>query len=84
MGGGQVGLPKQIVDVRTARELRDRCSENPGDYWMATDLSLGHPVVPGRVSRPPRVDGAPDVTTANEVPPRCVSSGTQGHPADQL
>jgi hypothetical protein len=32
MGGGQVGLPKEVVSPRTARELRNRC---PGDYWIA-------------------------------------------------
>lgn len=32
MGGGQVGLPKAVVDPRTARELRSRCSEDIGDY----------------------------------------------------
>jgi hypothetical protein len=41
MGGGQIGLPKDVVSSRTARELRDRCSENPGDYWSAISPSLG-------------------------------------------
>ena len=45
MGGGQTGLPKDVVSPRTARELRDRCSENPADYWVAMDPSLD-PVTP--------------------------------------
>ena len=44
MGGGQIGLPKDVVSPRTARELRDRCSENPGDYWIAISPSPGTPV----------------------------------------
>jgi hypothetical protein len=40
MGGGQIGLPKNVVSPRTARELRDRCSENPADYWIAVAPSL--------------------------------------------
>lgn len=47
MGGGQVGLPKEIVDARTAHELRDRCSKNSGDYWMATDASLNSAIPQG-------------------------------------
>lgn len=46
MGGGQIGLPKDAVSPRTARELRDRCSENPGDYWIAISPSLGPPATP--------------------------------------
>ncbi len=46
MGGGQIGLPKDVVSPRTARELRDRCSENPADYWMAVNPSLGPPPPP--------------------------------------
>jgi hypothetical protein len=38
MGGGQIGLPKDVVSPRTARELRDHC---PGDYWIAVNPSLG-------------------------------------------
>jgi hypothetical protein len=36
VGGGQIGLPRNLVDPRTAREPRARC---PGDYWIATNPS---------------------------------------------
>lgn len=32
MGGGEVGLQKDIVDARTMRELRNRCPG--GGYWL--------------------------------------------------
>jgi hypothetical protein len=44
MGGGQVGLPKEVVSPRTARELRDRC---PGDYWIAVAPSMSSAVPQG-------------------------------------
>ena len=47
MGGGEFGLPRNVVDPRTARELRSRC---PGHYWIATEPSTSSPRVPG----PPR------------------------------
>jgi hypothetical protein len=47
MGGGQVGLPKGVVDPRTARELRSRCSEDPGDYWIADTPSMSKPTPVG-------------------------------------
>ena len=40
MGGGEFGLPRNVVDPRTARELRSRC---PGHYWIATDVSARSP-----------------------------------------
>ena len=46
MGGGQIGLPTDVVSSRTARELRDRCPGDIGDYWMAVDPSLGPPPPP--------------------------------------
>lgn len=45
MGGGQIGLPKDVASQRTARELRDRCPGDPGDYWIAMDPSVSS-VVP--------------------------------------
>jgi hypothetical protein len=41
MDGEQIGLPKDVVSPRTACELRDRCSENPADYWTAVNPSMG-------------------------------------------
>jgi hypothetical protein len=52
MGGGQIGLPKDVVNPRTARELRDRCSENPADYWIALSPSLGPTIPVGSISPP--------------------------------
>ena len=43
MGGGEFGLPPNVVDPRTARELRSRC---PGHYWIATDVSTSSPRAP--------------------------------------
>ena len=40
MAGGQIGLPKDVVSPRTARELRDRCPGDLGDYWIAVNPSL--------------------------------------------
>ncbi len=39
MGGGQVGLPEEVISPSTVRALRDRCPGNMGDYWMAVDAS---------------------------------------------
>ncbi len=44
MGGGQFGLPKNVVSPRTARELRDRC---PGSYWIAVAPSMSSVVPQG-------------------------------------
>ncbi len=44
MGGGQIGLPEDVVGPRTARELRDRC---PGDYWIAVAPSISLAVPQG-------------------------------------
>ncbi len=41
MGGGQIGLPKDVVSQRTARELRDRCPGDLGDYWISMNPSMG-------------------------------------------
>jgi hypothetical protein len=41
MGGGQIGLPKDVVSPRTVRELRDRCPGDLGDYWIGVNPSLG-------------------------------------------
>jgi hypothetical protein len=35
MGGGQVDVQRSLVDARTARELRERCSG--GGYWLVTE-----------------------------------------------
>ena len=58
VGGGQIGLPRNLVDPRTAREPRARC---PGNYWIA-------PRTPRQVSgsreaevRPVRRQGRPVV-----------------------
>jgi hypothetical protein len=67
MGGGQIGLTENVVSPRTARELRDRCLGDLGDYWIAVSPSLG-PVTPVGSISSPGVDGAPDVATANGVP----------------
>jgi hypothetical protein len=52
VGGGQIGLPKDVVSPRTARELRDRCPGDLGDYWIATNPSMG-PDPPPVGSMPP-------------------------------
>ena len=52
VGGGQIGLPKDVVSPRTARELRDRCPGDLGDYWIATNPSMG-PDPPPVGSSPP-------------------------------
>ncbi len=44
-GRGQIGLPKDVVSPRTARELRDRCLGELGDYWIGVNSSLD-PVTP--------------------------------------
>ena len=49
MGGGEFGLPPNVVDPGTARELRSRC---PGHYWIAATPSTTSPRVP-EISRPP-------------------------------
>ena len=41
MGGGQIGLPKDVVSQRTARDLRDRCPGDLGDYWVSMNPSMG-------------------------------------------
>jgi hypothetical protein len=56
MGGGQVGLPKDVVDPRTARELRSRCSEDPGDYWIADMPSMSAPTPIGSPTASPSPD----------------------------
>ncbi len=44
-GRGQIGLPKDVVRPRTARELRDRCPGDLGDCCIAVNPSLD-PVTP--------------------------------------
>jgi len=39
MSGRQIGLSEEKASPRTARELRNRCPGDSGDYWMATDVS---------------------------------------------
>ena len=49
MGGGEVGLQKDIVGPRTVRELRERC---PGEYWFVLDSSVGPPSKPAPIPGP--------------------------------
>ena len=51
MAGGQIGLPKDVVSPRTARELRDRCPGDLGDYWIAVNPSMD-PVAPAGSATP--------------------------------
>jgi hypothetical protein len=41
MGGGEVGVQKDLVDARTARELRERCPG--GGYWVVTAVDVRMP-----------------------------------------
>jgi hypothetical protein len=47
MSGGQFGLPKDVVSPRTARNLRDRCPGDLGDYWIAVSPSMRSAVLEG-------------------------------------
>ncbi len=48
MRGGQIGLPKDVVSPRTARELRNRCPGDLGGYWIAVTPSMSSPVPQGQ------------------------------------
>ncbi len=48
MGGGQIGLPTDVVSPSTTRELRNRCPGDLGGYWIAVAPSMSLAVPQGR------------------------------------